>query len=274
MGNQTRSLLLNSHSVILTGLTISICKLKMIFSFSPLSICSVLLFSMTNADLCPEPEVTNGQVSGRTSPDFFYGQVRCNVGFHLVGNPVIKCRAGTWSGTIPVCAAIGSCPTLPLVENGRNIPIRGSRQSAVRFSCYRGFRLVGEKISHCMGERWSVGRLPVCARATCEEEGMEDIPFGEARRQEEGAVYRYQCEEGVPMEGSCMLYWNGTVPSCLVSPSTPELEILPSVTLAATDSVTIVVPGYQVCRSQHSRQIRNKSKHESSSRHNTRATTS
>ena len=26
--------------------------------------------------------------------------------------------------------------------------------------------------------------------ATCEEEGMEDIPFGEARREEEGAVYR------------------------------------------------------------------------------------
>ena len=58
-----------------------------------------------------------------------------------------------------------------------------------------------------MGERWSVGQLPVCASecrwwrsgrlgwlylsgATCEEEGMEDIPFGEARREEEGAVYR------------------------------------------------------------------------------------
>merc|ERR1711892_426037 len=247
MGSQTQSLLLNSHSVILTVLTISICKLKMIFSFSPLSICSVLLFSLSNADLCPEPLVTNGQVSGRTSPDFFYGQVRCNVGFHLVGNPVIKCRAGTWSGTIPVCAAIGSCPALPLVENGRNIPIRGSRQSAVRFSCYRGFRLVGERISHCMGERWSVEELPVCARATCEEEGMEDIPFGEARREEDGAVYRYRCEEGVPMEGSSLLYcdgrkWNGTVPSCLVPPSTPDLEILPSV----TSTVTVLVPGHPV----------------------------
>ena len=52
-----------------------------------------------------------------------------------------------------------------------------------------------------------MGQLPVCASecglawlqirmvlflsgATCEEEGMEDIPFGEARREEEGAVYR------------------------------------------------------------------------------------
>ena len=44
-----------------------------------------------------------------------------------------------------------------------NIPIRESRESTVRFSCYRGFVLVGERLSHCMGESWSVGELPVCA---------------------------------------------------------------------------------------------------------------
>ena len=51
-----------------------------------------------------EPKIINGQVSGRASPNFFSGQVMCNDGLHLVGNPIIKCRAGTWSETIPVCA--------------------------------------------------------------------------------------------------------------------------------------------------------------------------
>ena len=37
----------------------------------------------------------------------------------------------------------------------------------MRFSCYKGFKLVGERMAHCMGETWSMGELPVCVSKWC-----------------------------------------------------------------------------------------------------------
>ena len=50
------------------------------------------------ADLCPEPVVPNGMVSGQKEPDYFFREFLCNVGYRLVGNSkTIKCRQGIWS---------------------------------------------------------------------------------------------------------------------------------------------------------------------------------
>ena len=57
-------------------------------------------------DLCSEPRISNGQVSGRAGPNYFSGSVRCEVGLVLVGNPAIRCSAGVWGGAMPVCAGI------------------------------------------------------------------------------------------------------------------------------------------------------------------------
>jgi len=114
------------------------------------------------SDLCSEPRIHNGQVSGRAGPNYFSGYVRCGEGLVLVGSPAIRCRAGVWGGAMPVCAAPGSCSVLPLVVNGRTIPIRGARGAAVRFTCFKGYRLIGEKMGYCMGTTWSMEEMPVC----------------------------------------------------------------------------------------------------------------
>jgi len=173
----------------------------------------------------------NGEVSGIKNPDFFNGQIRCHPGYHLVGNPRVKCSRGQWSGPLPVCTQPGSCDTLEVPRNGRVIPVRGTMNSAYRFRCNHGFELVGERSSVCHGSSWSHSSLPVCVKAGCQDTGMLDIPHGEARRMLRGAMYRYRCDDGLRMEGDSSVYcdgenWNGTIPTCLVPPTTPVLELL------------------------------------------------
>ena len=110
-----------------------------------------LLFSIVSGDLCPEPVIPNGEVRGQKEENMFFGEISCNIGYHLVGaSKTIKCRHGVWSQKeLPVCSgnsimligsktqqvliltAIGTCQTLPKLENGRNVPIQGSRAASV-----------------------------------------------------------------------------------------------------------------------------------------------
>jgi len=205
----------------------------------------LLPLPLVMAGLCPEPVIPNGVVRGDKDENVFFGEVTCNIGYHLVGaSKTIKCRQGVWSQKeLPVCSAIGSCPSLPQLPNGRNVPIQGSRGSAYRFKCNRGFTRFGERRTHCIGDRWSHLSMPTCAKASCEETGMQDIPYGEGRAMMRGAVYKYRCNHGVEMEGSSTLVcdgerWNGTVPHCNVGPSEPELEVTVS-----GNAVTTVKPG-------------------------------
>ena len=72
----------------------------------------------------------------------------------------IKCRDGHWSvPPLPACATLGSCLHLEQIENGRNVPIQGSRQSAFKFKCRKGFKLYGVKRTYCEGV---TGAMPAC----------------------------------------------------------------------------------------------------------------
>ena len=53
---------------------------------------------------CEAPEVTNGQVTGDGQGVW---TLRCLAGHSLVGSPLLKCRAGQWSGETPVCVKLG-----------------------------------------------------------------------------------------------------------------------------------------------------------------------
>jgi len=204
----------------------------------------IFLFQLVTADLCPEPTIPNGVVRGEKEQDLFFGDVTCNVGFHLVGSKTIKCRHGDWSQKeLPVCSAIGACPTLLEISHGRNVPIQRSRGSDYRFKCNRGFKRFGEPRTHCIGDRWSHSHMPSCTKTTCDVTGMLDIPYGEGRSMMGGAVFKYRCNQGVEMEGSNTLVcdgenWNGTVPHCNVGPDAPELKVIVSGSV-----VTNVKPG-------------------------------
>jgi len=204
----------------------------------------IIIVPLVVADLCPEPEIPNGEVRGEKGENLFFGEITCNIGYHLVGaSKTIKCRHGVWSHKeLPVCSAVGTCETLPKLKNGRNVPIQGSRGSAYRFKCNRGFKRFGERRTHCSGSKWSHEHMPTCAKATCDWIPLE-VPYGEGRAMLGGAVHKYRCNNGVEMEGSDTLVcdgenWNGTVPHCNVAPTKPELELIVS-----GNVVTAVKPG-------------------------------
>merc|ERR1712123_550197 len=210
-----------------------------------LPLLAIFFVTVIWADLCPEPVIPNGEVRGEKNDNLFFGEISCNIGYHLVGaSKTIKCRHGVWSQKeLPVCSAIGGCPSLPNLPNGRNVPMQGSRNSAFRFKCNRGFKRFGELRTHCEGNGWSHASMPICAKASCDETGMLDIPYGEGRALLRGAVYKYRCNHGVEMEGSNTLVcdgerWNGTVPDCNVLPDEPRLEVTVSGSV-----VTAVKPG-------------------------------
>ena len=58
------------------------------------------------ADLCPEPVVPNGVVRGQKDENLFFGEITCDIGYHMVGaSKTIKCRQGVWSQKeLPVCS--------------------------------------------------------------------------------------------------------------------------------------------------------------------------
>ena len=65
-----------------------------------------ILLSLVSADLCPEPVIPNGEVRGEKGENLFFGEITCNIGYHLVGaSKTIKCRHGVWSHKeLPVCS--------------------------------------------------------------------------------------------------------------------------------------------------------------------------
>jgi len=189
------------------------------------------LTGMVLGEQCNEPSIDNGVVVGTQTLDAYFGRVSCLPGFQLVGSGRIKCRRGRWSPMeLPVCAAPGSCPPLPKLPRGRSVPVRGSRGAAMRFKCRHGYKLYGERSTFCNGDSWSHKALPACVSSSCDETGRMVVPYGEARALLGGAVYKYRCNSGLEMDGPDTVFcegenWNSSVPTCLVPPATPQLDL-------------------------------------------------
>jgi len=184
-----------------------------------------------NAEVCLEPTIVHGSVSGGGAGESYFGRVTCDPGYQLVGGSRLKCRGGRWSPMEPpVCAAPAACSSTPELPRGRAVPVRGSRGAAMRFKCRHGYKLYGPRTTHCTGDSWSHAATPACVRATCEEEGRMSIPYGEARALLGGGVYKYRCNAGLAMAGSDTVFcngdsWNSSVPTCLVAPGQPHLTL-------------------------------------------------
>eukprot|EP00058_Branchiostoma_floridae_P019749 XP_002605239.1 hypothetical protein BRAFLDRAFT_92287 [Branchiostoma floridae] len=115
---------------------------------------------------CPTPRgLTNGNMRGSTS---YRGSMRftCNRGYNLVGVKSIRCQAdGTWGDRVPTCQAV-QCPTPERPANGDK---RGSTSypGSTRFTCDRGYKLVGKETVKCQADgKWSA-RVPTCQATRC-----------------------------------------------------------------------------------------------------------
>ncbi|XP_076294249.1 uncharacterized protein LOC143215740 [Lasioglossum baleicum] len=105
------------------------------------------------------------------------------------------------------------CPGVRL-PNGR---VRArTRGRIIKFSCYEGFTLVGNKYSTCIRSQWDTP-TPVCVNAECSMPPTPDHAL--VAKKYNGAILLYFCEPGYALIGPTEIYcdgsqWNGTTPHC------------------------------------------------------------
>ena len=110
------------------------------------------------------------QFGGVKVPDFTFGNTAryyCLAGYILQGHETLQCQAdGLWNGHAPQCIPV-RCPA-PLPPKNGDVNSQGDEtftfSKEIKFSCKRGFNLVGPAISRCQDDgSWS-GSRPRCDR--------------------------------------------------------------------------------------------------------------
>uniref|UniRef100_A0A8C7KI91 Seizure related 6 homolog n=1 Tax=Oncorhynchus kisutch TaxID=8019 RepID=A0A8C7KI91_ONCKI len=142
----------------------------------------VHFFEVPRNDTCSElPEITNGWKS-TSHPDLIHGTVvtyQCYPGYEVQGSEILMCQWDlTWSGDVPSCEKVMTCPDPGNVEHSRRM-VTGSRfmvGSTVQYVCNKGYSLSGSTLLTCYNRdsanpKWSE-RLPKCNLAS-PEYGME-----------------------------------------------------------------------------------------------------
>uniref|UniRef100_A0AAR2KIQ5 Seizure related 6 homolog b n=1 Tax=Pygocentrus nattereri TaxID=42514 RepID=A0AAR2KIQ5_PYGNA len=137
----------------------------------------VHFFEVPRNDTCPElPEITNGWKT-TSHPELVHGTVvtyQCYPGFEVVGTEMLMCQWDlTWSGDLPTCERVLSCPDPGTVEHSRRV-MSGPRLivgSTVQYICNKGYSLSGNSLLSCYhhdstGPKWSE-KLPKCIREFC-----------------------------------------------------------------------------------------------------------
>ncbi|KAL4647199.1 hypothetical protein GN956_G7842 [Arapaima gigas] len=197
-------------------------------------------FEVPRNDTCPElPEITNGWKS-TSHPELVHGTVvtyQCYPGFEVVGTDILMCQWDlTWSGDLPSCEKVSSCPDPGAVEHGRRV-MSGPRLtvgSTVQYVCNRGYVLSGNSLLTCHsrdsgGPKWSE-RLPKCVPETYEPCRNPGVPPFSIQSQEKhlyqpGEMLQFSCQSGYQLQGEPALrclpghpsQWSHPPPVCHAS---------------------------------------------------------
>ncbi|XP_063988700.1 MAM and LDL-receptor class A domain-containing protein 2-like [Diachasmimorpha longicaudata] len=113
---------------------------------------------------------------------------------------------GTWDSGL-------SCPPVSLMNGKVQMRRRGK---IIRFKCYEGFTLIGDKYSTCIRGNWDT-TIPVCVNSRCPPLPTPDHALAASKY--DGAVLIFFCEPGYLLVGNVEIYcngktWNGTAPHC------------------------------------------------------------
>ncbi|XP_043477393.1 MAM and LDL-receptor class A domain-containing protein 2-like isoform X3 [Leptopilina heterotoma] len=100
------------------------------------------------------------------------------------------------------------------LKNGR-VRTRG-RGKIIRFSCYEGFILIGNKYATCIRGEWDMP-TPICVNSQCSDLAKPEHSLVVPRY--DGAILLYFCEPGYRLIGTTEIYcdgrqWNGSIPYC------------------------------------------------------------
>uniref|UniRef100_A0A8B9HVY3 Seizure related 6 homolog b n=1 Tax=Astyanax mexicanus TaxID=7994 RepID=A0A8B9HVY3_ASTMX len=167
-------------------------------------------------DTCPElPEITNGWKT-TSHPELVHGTVvtyQCYPGFEVVGTEMLMCQWDlTWSGDLPTCERVLSCPDPGTVEHSRRV-MSGPRLivgSTVQYICNKGYSLSGNSLLSCYhhdstGPKWSE-KLPKCIPDTyepCRNPGTPafGVQVSEKQFYQSGETLRFSCLSGYKLFG-------------------------------------------------------------------------
>ncbi|XP_019613617.1 PREDICTED: CUB and sushi domain-containing protein 1-like, partial [Branchiostoma belcheri] len=164
----------------------------------------------------PTPPMNGGKQGSRN----FQGvmRFRCNRGYNLVGATTITCQAdGTWRGSVPTCEAVQCLkPTPPMYSH-----MEGSilYKGVMRFSCKRGYNLVGASSITCEADGTWSDSVPTCEAVQCLEPKRPMNGFKQHSRNAQG-VFIFGCDRGYNLVGATYITcqadgtWSGSVPTC------------------------------------------------------------
>ncbi|KAJ8275911.1 hypothetical protein COCON_G00076630 [Conger conger] len=200
----------------------------------------VHFFEVPRNDTCPElPEITSGWKS-TSHPELIHGTVvtyQCYPGFQLVGTEILMCQWDlTWSGDVPSCERVTSCPDPGNVEHSHRV-ITGSHfsvGSTVQYVCNKGYALTGGSLLSCYSRdsaipKWSE-RLPKCVLETFEPCRNPGVPASgtqsaEKRFYQAGETLSFSCNSGYELQGQPTIrcvpghpsQWSSPPPTCRAS---------------------------------------------------------
>ncbi|CAJ1065935.1 seizure protein 6 homolog isoform X2 [Xyrichtys novacula] len=197
----------------------------------------VHFFEVARNDTCPElPEISNGWKS-TSHPELVQGTVvtyQCYPGYQVMGAELLMCQWDlTWSGDLPSCERVVSCPDPGKVEHSRRV-LSGPHftvGSTIQYICNKGFTLSGNSLLTCFnrgsaGPRWNQ-KLPRCIPENfepCTHPGTPTygIPGSTKLHFQPGETLQYSCLSGHQLLGEPVLHcvpghpsqWSGLPPVC------------------------------------------------------------
>ncbi|XP_046876860.1 seizure protein 6-like [Hypomesus transpacificus] len=196
-------------------------------------------FEVPRNDTCSElPEITSGWKS-TSHPDLVHGTVvtyQCYPGYQLSGAEILICQWDlTWSGDVPSCEKVISCPDPGVVEHSRRVvPPRLLVGSTVQYVCNKGYVLSGSGLLTCYNRdtaipKWSE-RPPKCVPERyepCRNPGAPStgIQSPEQAFYQAGESLSFSCRPGYQLQGEASIrcvpghpsQWSAAPPACRAS---------------------------------------------------------
>ena len=165
---------------------------------------------------CQDLTDPEGSVSDMTSNGVISSKTfTCDSGSTLNGSSVITCSDdGSWTGNVPNCV---TCPSISPLSAGLVSISTDGLTSLASFTCFTGYRIIGDSNLTCQSSGVWSGPIPSCV---CDDPGK---PLnGAARLSADQMSVTYVCDDSYTMQGNQTRVcdpagggWDGLVPSCI-----------------------------------------------------------